>query len=163
MKRLFAVLFLANALPLCADEPFSFADFTWLNGNSRQHTPVFDFKAFTGEVRVDTNYVYDCNHPRDHTLVGSSELGRTPYFTANPGDPFRGWDASATFDYMPNDNITFRYELNHRASSVPYWAGAGGVTPAGGNSGPPGSFVDGFRPDLRKSETRLTAAILVKF
>ena len=28
-------------------------------------------------MRVDTNYVYDLNHPKDHTLVGSSELGRT--------------------------------------------------------------------------------------
>src|ERR1700674_474265 len=36
-------------------EPFAFADFTWLNGNSRQHTPVIDTKAFTGELRVDTN------------------------------------------------------------------------------------------------------------
>ena len=58
-------------------DPFAFADFSWLNGNSRQRTPVFDSKAFTGELLVDTNYVYDFNHPKDHTLVGSSELGRT--------------------------------------------------------------------------------------
>jgi len=58
-------------------DPFAFADFSWLNGNSRQKTPVFDSKAFTGELLVDTNYVYDLNHPKDHTLVGSSELGRT--------------------------------------------------------------------------------------
>ena len=38
---------------------------------------MFDLPSFTGEVRVDTNYVYDLNHPKDHTLVGSSELGRT--------------------------------------------------------------------------------------
>jgi len=418
-------------------EPFAFADFTWLNGNSRQHKPVFDFPAFTGEMRVDTNYVYDLNHPQDHTLVGSSELGRTgevqvqqlgiggdfhyenvrarlltqfglystmtprndaspargqwdlanayryvseayggyhfdkmnginvdagifmsyvglfsfyqydnwsyqpsfvssntpwffngvriqifpndhfkeeiwltngwqsygmfnnapgigsqtlwrpngnvsilsnnyfygkdalgntsrkrahsdssievkyrdtpsstlskaafsftfdigceygggvtctggsvakpsqyflgwmlynrwwfnhdkyavtlgggsinnpgrylvlvppingataasgtPYFTANPGDPFRGWDGSLTFDYMPKESVTFRYELNHRAANVPYWSGRGGVTPPGGNSGPAGSLVSGFQPDLRKSENRLTVALLVKF
>lgn len=418
-------------------EPFAFADFTWLNGNSRQHKPVFDFPAFTGEIRVDTNYVYDFNHPQDHTLVGSSELGRTnevqvqqlgvggdfhyenvrarlltqvgmystmtprndaspargqwdlanayryvseayggyhfnkmnginvdagifmsyvglfsyyqydnwayqpsyvssntpwffngvriqifpndhfkeeiwltngwqsygmfndapgigsqtlwrpngnwsilsnnyfygkdtlgnserlrahsdssvewkyrdtpdsklsksalsftfdvgceygggvkctggnaakpsqyfigfmlynrwwfdhdkygvtlgggaitnpgrylvlvppingataasgtPYFSASPGDPYRAWDASATFDYMPNDNVTFRYELNHRHANVPYWAGAGGVTPPGGNTGSPGSLIPGWQPDLRKSETRFTAALLVKF
>jgi hypothetical protein len=37
------------------------------------------------------------------------------------------------------------------------------VTPPGGNSGAPGSLVSGFQPDLRKAESRFTAAILVKF
>ena len=32
----------------------------------------------------------------------------------------------------------------------------------GGNSGPAGSFVSGFTPDLRKFENRLTFAVLVK-
>jgi hypothetical protein len=96
-------------------------------------------------------------------INGATAASGTPYFTANPGDPFRGWDGSATFDYMPSESVTFRYELNHRAANVPYWAGAGGVTPPGGNSGAPGSLVDGFQPDLRKSENRFTAAILVKF
>ncbi|HET8901823.1 MAG TPA: outer membrane beta-barrel protein, partial [Holophagaceae bacterium] len=58
-------------------EPFAFADFTWLNGNSRQANSLLDSKYFTGEFRVDVNAVYDFNHPQDHTLVGSSELGRT--------------------------------------------------------------------------------------
>jgi hypothetical protein len=96
-------------------------------------------------------------------INGATAASGTPYFTANPGDPFHGWDASATFDYMPSDNVTFRYELNHRAANVPYWAGPGGVTPPGGNSGAPGSLVDGFTPDLKKTENRFTAALLVKF
>ena len=96
-------------------------------------------------------------------INGATAASGTPYFTANPGDPFRAWDASATFDYMPNDNITFRYELNHRAADVPYWSGAGGVTPPGGNAGAPGSVVNGFTPDLKKAESRFTAAILVRF
>jgi hypothetical protein len=96
-------------------------------------------------------------------INGATAASGTPYFTANPGDPYRAWDGSATFDYMPNDNITFRYELNHRAANVPYWAGPGGVTPPGGNTGAPGSLVDGFAPDLRKTENRFTAAILVRF
>jgi hypothetical protein len=36
-------------------EPFAFADFTWLNGNSRQKDSVLDTKAFTGEFRLDAN------------------------------------------------------------------------------------------------------------
>jgi len=96
-------------------------------------------------------------------INGATAASGTPYFTANPGDPYRAWDASATFDYMPSENVTFRYELNHRHANVPYWAGSGGVTPPGGNTGSPGSAVPGWQPDLRKNETRFTAALLVKF
>jgi hypothetical protein len=56
-----------------------------------------------------------------------------------------------------------RLEGNHRAASVPYFAGEGGVTPVGGNSGPAGSIVAGFTPDLRYSENRVSVALLVKF
>lgn len=65
------------AAPPATPAPFAFADFTWLNGNSRQKDSILDTKYFTGEFRADVNYVYDFNHPKDHTLVGSSELGRT--------------------------------------------------------------------------------------
>jgi hypothetical protein len=93
---------------------------------------------------------------------GATAASGTPYFTANPGDTFKAWDASLTMDYMPDDFSTFRVELNHRAANVPYFAGAGGVTPPGGNVGAPGSVVEGFTPDLRKAETRMTFALLVK-
>jgi putative OmpL-like beta-barrel porin-2 len=95
-------------------------------------------------------------------INGATAFSGTPYFTANPGDKFRGADYSATFDYMPNQFITWRMEYNNRTSNVPYYSGPGGVTPPGGNIGPPGSFVPGFVPDLRKFERRLTFAILVK-
>src|SRR4051812_17469612 len=45
--------------------PFAFADFTWLNGNSRQKESVLDSKYFTGEFRVDVSYIGDFNHPAD--------------------------------------------------------------------------------------------------
>jgi hypothetical protein len=80
----------------------------------------------------------------------------------NPGDQFKAWDASSTFDYMPSQFVTFRFEFDHRAASVPYFAGAGGITPPGGNIGAPGSFVPGFFPDLRKRENRFNIALLVK-
>jgi len=94
---------------------------------------------------------------------GATAASGTPYFTANPGDEYNAWDASVTFDYMPSQFVTFRFEGNHRAASVPYFAGEGGVTPPGGNTGPPGSVVPGFTPDLRTSENRMTVALLVKF
>ena len=96
-------------------------------------------------------------------INGATATSGTPYFTENPGQPFRAWDASLTFDYMPSQYITFRAELNHRAANVAYFVGPGGVTPPGGNSGPDGSFVPGFTPDLRKTEDRINLAMLVKF
>jgi hypothetical protein len=96
-------------------------------------------------------------------INGATAASGTPYFTANPGDPYRAWDASLTFDYMPSEFITFRWEFDHRAANVPYFAGPGGVTPPGGNTGAPGSIVPGFTPDLRKDENRINLALLVKF
>jgi hypothetical protein len=96
-------------------------------------------------------------------INGATATSGTPYFTENPGDPFKAWDMSATYDYMPSQYITFRWEFNHRHANVPYWSGPGGITPAGGNQGPAGSMVTGFTPDLRKTEDRGTMAILVKF
>ena len=88
--------------------------------------------------------------------------GAPTYFTYNPGDKFSAWDASISVDVMPDEFVTFRSELDYRAASVPYFAGRGGVTPPGGNQGAPGSNVPGFTPDLRRNETRLNFALLVK-
>ena len=96
-------------------------------------------------------------------INGATAASGTPYFTGNPGDPFHAWDWSATYDYMPNPWVTFRTEFNRRGASVPYFAGPGGVTPPGGNTGNPGSTVSGWSPDLKKTESRITLALLVKF
>ena len=96
-------------------------------------------------------------------INGATAASGTPYFTENPGDPYKAWDMSATFDWMPSQYITWRWEYNYRAANVPYFSGPGGVTPPGGNQGEPGSLVPGWAPDLRKSENRLNMAILVKF
>lgn len=104
-------------------------------------------------------------------INGATASSGTPYFTQNPGDPFKAWDMSGTFDWMPSQYITFRTEFDHRAASVPYFSGPGGITPTGcPNStlvenicGSPGAFVPGFAPDLRKIENRIDLSILVKF
>lgn len=57
--------------------PFAYADFTWLNGNPRNHAPAFDTKFFTPDIRMDVYYVNDYNHPVDHTIVGSTEEFRS--------------------------------------------------------------------------------------
>ena len=103
-------------------------------------------------------------------INGATAASGTPYFTENPGDPFKAWDASATFDYMPSQYITFRWEFDHRAANVPYFSGPGGITPTCPTApvvenicGSPGAFVPGFTPDLKKIENRIDLAILVKF
>jgi len=112
-------------------------------------------------------------------INGATAASGTNYFTENPGDKFKAWDASGTFDYMPSQYITFRWEFDHRAANVPYWTGPGGITPPLGNTfGAPGALVcsDGtlapaagcgalgfWQPDLKKIENRIDLAILVKF
>ncbi len=81
-------------------------------------------------------------------------------FSANPGDLFKGWDCSSNIDYMPNQSITFRMEYVYRHSSVPYFAGTGGVT---SQTGYTTSVLDpNWRPDLVKSESRIILAMLFR-
>src|ERR1700686_3802878 len=96
-------------------------------------------------------------------INGATATSGTPYFTENPGDPYKAWDASATFDYMPSQYLTFRWEFDHRAANVPYFSGKNGITPPGGNTGTPGSLVPGFTLDLVRDQNRLDLSILVKF
>lgn len=120
-------------------------------------------------------------------INGADAISGSPYFTGNPGDPMKAWDTTATFDYMPSQFITFRWELGYRHANVPYWTGRGGITPIAGNNGSPGSLVPGtelvpgpflsptpgftcvvvapggFCPDLRKDQAVATMAIMVKF
>jgi hypothetical protein len=66
--------------PVDLDTPFAYADFTWMLSNPRNHDEVLDGKYFSGEFRVDTNYMYDYNHPIDHTLDETTEGERTGEF-----------------------------------------------------------------------------------
>jgi hypothetical protein len=104
-------------------------------------------------------------------INGATAASGTPYFTESPGDPFKAWDGSVTFDWMPSQYITFRSEFDHRAANVPYFSGPGGVTPTNCPTAPlvenicgtPGALVPGFTPDLKKIENRIGLSILVKF
>ena len=125
-------------------------------------------------------------------INGADAISGSPYFTQNPRDPYKAWDGSITFDWMPKQYITFRTEYGYRHANVPYWTGRGGITP-GVNGSPstvpnlgagsvvgtttfvPGPFLSatpgftcvagsaGFCPDLRKDEPSMRYAIMVKF
>ncbi len=125
-------------------------------------------------------------------INGADAITGSPYFTQNPGDPFKAWDGSLTFDWMPRQYITFRTEYGYRHANVPYWTGRGGITPGdnvtpstipnpgagslvGSTTFVPGPFLSatpgftcvagttGFCPDLRKDEPSMRFAIMVKF
>ena len=78
----------------------------------------------------------------------SSAALNAPYFTGNPGNPFKAWDGTVTYDYMPVEWLTWRWEYGYRHANVPYWAGHKGVTPPpylgapyGTNNGSPTDFA----------------------
>ena len=56
---------------------------------------------------------------------------------------------------------TYDVEVNSRHSSVPYFAGHGGVTSPDGYTSTP--VPPGWRPDLVKSDNRVIFAMLVRF
>lgn len=85
--------------------------------------------------------------------------GAIPY-SANPGDKFEGFDYSTNLDWMPNQHLTVRVEYVHRQSSVPYFAGHGGVTSPTGYSTTP--LTTDWKPDLVKSEDRVIFAVLFR-
>ena len=96
-----------------------------------------DKYAFTvggGQINNPGRYLV-LNPPINGETAESSAIN-APYFTGNPSDPFKAWDSSFTFDYMPRQYITFRWEYDYRHASVPYWSGPGGVTPPGSGGVP---------------------------
>jgi hypothetical protein len=65
----------------------------------------------------------------------------SPYFTENFGQPFKMWDATITYNYMPKTWLTWWAEIGYRHSDQPYWTGRNGITPPGGNTGSPANYV----------------------
>jgi hypothetical protein len=119
-------------------------------------------------------------------INGADAISGSPYFTANPGDKAHMWDATATFNWMPKQYLTWWLETGYRHSDVPYFSGRGGITPPGGNNGSPAYYVcntgatagtgnlaaaetacggasNVWFPDLRRSQASISAGILVKF
>jgi hypothetical protein len=131
-----------------------------------------------GEINNPGRYLVLLPPINGETAISAAT--NSPYFTENPGDPFKAWDSSITFDWMPKQYITFRWEFTHRHANVDYWSGPGGITPPGGNNGFPSEYacmngnpaltiagckVNGgvWYPDLRKNENLIDMDILVKF
>jgi hypothetical protein len=65
---------------------------------------------------------------------------------------------TTTFDIMPNDYITFRFEYAYRQASIPYFTGSGGTTSASGWTNGPTTLLP-WAADLKKTENRITLAV----
>jgi hypothetical protein len=81
-------------------------------------------------------------------------------FDTSPGSQFSGFDYSTNIDWMPNQSLTWRIEYVHRYSSVPYFAGRGGVTSPTGYTTTP--LPPGWTPDLAHLEDRVIFAMLFR-
>jgi hypothetical protein len=66
-------------------------------------------------------------------INGADAVSGSPYFQAVPGTVYKAWDSTVTFDWMPSQFMTFRFETGYRHASVPYWTGRQGITPPGAN------------------------------
>ena len=149
------------------------------------HRDLFGLTVGGGKINNPGRYLVLLPPINGETAVTAAT--NSPYFTENPGDPFKAWDSSITFDYMPKQYITFRWEYDYRHANVPYWTGRGGITPPGGNNGFPQFFACSngsssgqtslgpaeaacgggpssvFFPDLRRDESFIDLSIMVKF
>jgi len=149
------------------------------------HNDLFGLTVGGGQINNPGRYLVLLPPINGETAITAAT--NSPYFTENPGNPFKAWDSSVTFDYMPKQYITFRWEYDYRHASVPYWTGAGGITPPGGNNGSPqfytcsngsssgqallgpaetacgGGINSVWFPDLRKNESFIDLSILIKF
>ncbi len=120
-------------------------------------------------------------------INGADAFSGSPYFPELPGQRAHMWDSTVTFQYMPKQYITWWGEVGYRHSDIPYFAGRGGVTPPGGNTGAPGQYVCAaggsagtsvlsaaeaacggglssvWFPDLRRSEAKISVGVMVKF
>jgi len=100
-------------------------------------------------------------------INGATATTGSPYFTENPGDPFKAYDFQVSWDYMPSQWVTWRVEFTQRGTNVPYFVGPGGITPQVTpglyvNTGDPTQIIPGFTPDLRKQERRWIFSLMVK-
>jgi len=149
------------------------------------HRDLFGLTIGGGKINNPGRYLVLLPPINGETAVTAST--NSPYFTENPGNPFKAWDSSVTFDYMPKQYITFRWEYDYRHANVPYWTGRGGITPPGGNNGFPQFFACSngsssgetslgpaemacgggpssvYFPDLRRDESFVDLSIMVKF
>jgi hypothetical protein len=83
----------------------------------------------------------------------------TDAIASDPKQRLTIYQATSTFDVMPNEHFALRFEYGYRRSNVPYFAGRGGTTsPDGWVDTPTGNW----RPDLHKKESRISVSMNIR-
>jgi len=128
---------------------FSLCDRIWFNKNKFAITLRGDF--------VSNGGAYLAFSPSPVTPNAFTEA-----LAKDPNKPLEITQGTITFDFMPSEYSTFRLEFGYRQSNLPYFAGHGGTTsPSGWTNGPTTTVP--WRPDLQKSDSRVTAVINFRF
>lgn len=131
----------------------SFANRIWLNKNKLALT-------LRGDYMTNQSVVNGVN-VAPYLAFTPAATGGVPnnYDTAlADGEKLRIFQFTSTFDIMPNDYVTFRFEYGYRNSSIPYFAGQGGTTSESGwTNGPTGTLP--WAAELKKNEHRFTVAV----
>jgi len=120
----------------------------------------FWFRKNTIGLTLRTDYV---TNPGLHLAYVPSLVTPNDFTDAIANDPLQRvsiGQGTVTLDYMPNDFATFRLEYGYRQANHPYFAGRGGTTSPDGWSSTP--IPADWRPDLQKTEHRLTGAINIR-
>ena len=124
----------------------------------------------TNAHMVGTSLVHRTWFSRDHlalSLRGEVMSNPTSYLAQYPppglmtgtgSKPLEIWGLTSTFDVLPTDTFTLRFEALYRKSSVAYFAGPGGTTSPDGYQPAP----DGYVPDAAKSQALFVVAALFR-
>jgi hypothetical protein len=99
--------------------------------------------------------------PGPESVQGIQYVAPTSPYDFNAGSQFNAWDYEFGIQYMPIEQLTLDLEWNHREVDTPFFAGHGGVTSPDGylQTNTPA----GWRANLVNSDSRLIAALLVRF
>lgn len=93
-------------------DPFSWGDFSWVQGNNRQKNALLRSRYFTGSITLDMNYNYSFNRPVDHTNSGSTATFRSNEFNISY------IEAGGDFHYK-NVRGRLMLQFGTRATGVP--------------------------------------------
>lgn len=127
----------------------------YMAGTSLAHRLWFNNNKLAWTVRGDV-----ITNPGGYLAFSPAVPGAIPndYETAiADGKDLKAMQLSTTFDVMPNDHVTFRFEYLYRNANIPYFAGPGGTTSQTGFNTDP--IDPTWKADLRKSENRVIVAV----
>jgi len=123
----------------------SIANRIWFNKNKMAVTLRVDYLANGGAYLA-------------FSPAATSNNAFSDAYTAKPYKKLEILQGFVTFDLMPNDFVTFRFEYGYRRANLPYFTGSKGTTSSSGWVNGPNSVIP-FRPDLKNTENRVTVAV----